>query len=543
MKLPRSLFCFVLLALAAQFGSAQVSFSTVYSLTLSDPHDGSNQAIAQGRDGNMYITGPIGGDTGNFSCIGGCGGVLSLTPAGVETIIYQMGTNIADGETPQGGVTLGSDGSLYGTTSQSFVVGSGAYGTIYKLTTGGTFTLLYSFGTGAARSPVAAPVQANDGNYYGTTVESGTSGEIYRITSAGVFTTLFTFTASETMGGEGMVLGTDGNLYGASGIFNCGSVWKTTTNGVFTELHNFTSTSTTDGCAPQGVVQAADGNFYGVTGSGGANNDGTIFRVTPNGTFKVLHTFAGTADGIGPAASPIVGSDGALYGTAMGGGANSAGSIWKITTAGVFTKLFDFSTANQAAYSPLSQLAQNTNGNFYGTGYQGGVNAQGGLYELSTGLAPFAKLVTASGKEGAKIGILGQGFSTGSVVKFGGVTATTKTLTGTTFILATVPTGALTGLVTVGTGGTTLTSSTTFRVTPTLTTFTPSSGPVGTVVTINGTGLMQTTAVTFNAKSASFTVVSDSKITATVPTGATTGKIKVTTKGGSVTSTTSFTVN
>ena len=262
-KLPRSLFCLILLSCVAQFATAQVSFSTVYNLTLNDPHDGNNQAIAQGRDGNLYITGPIGGDSGGGSCIGGCGGVLSLTPAGLESVIYQMGTNIADGSTPQGGVTLGSDGELYGTTSSSFVAGSGAYGTIYKLSTGGTFTLLYSFGTGAARSPVAPPIQANDGNYYGTTVESGTSGEIYRITSTGVFTTLFTFTASETMGGEDMVLGTDGNLYGASGVFNCGSVWKTTTNGVFTELHNFAPTQSTDGCTPYGLVQAGDGNFYG----------------------------------------------------------------------------------------------------------------------------------------------------------------------------------------------------------------------------------------------------------------------------------------
>jgi hypothetical protein len=139
--------------------------------------------------------------------------------------------------------------------------------------------------------------------------------------------------------------------------------------------------------------------------------------------------------------------------------------------------------------------------------------------------------------------MLGQGFSSSSVVKFGGTKATIIVLSGTTYITATVPAGALTGSVTVATGSTTLTSTKNFNVRPTMTSFSPSSGAVGTLVTITGTGLKQTTKVTFSGKSANFTVVSDTEVTATVPTGATTGKIIVITKGGSVTSATSFTVN
>jgi hypothetical protein len=163
---------------------------------------------------------------------------------------------------------------------------------------------------------------------------------------------------------------------------------------------------------------------------------------------------------------------------------------------------------------------------------------------LSTTYNPFISLVNVTnGKEGSQVGILGQGFSSSSVVKFGDTAATTITRTGTTFIMATVPTGALTGNVTVTTGSATLTSNKQFKVAPTFGSFTPPSGPVGTSVTITGTGLTQATKVTFNAVSASFTVNSDSQLTATVPTGATTGKITVTTKGGSATSSTSFTVN
>ncbi len=101
----------------------------------------------------------------------------------------------------------------------------------------------------------------------------------------------------------------------------------------------------------------------------------------------------------------------------------------------------------------------------------------------------------------------------------------------------------MTGNVTVTTGATTLTSNQTFRVRPTLKTFSPSSGPVGTTVTITGTGLKQAIKVTFNGTSSSFTVNSDTQIKAVVPAGATTGKILVATKGGGVSSATSFTVN
>jgi uncharacterized repeat protein (TIGR03803 family) len=237
-------------------------------------------------------------------------------------------------------------------------------------------------------------------------------------------------------------------------------------------------------------MQGTDGNLYGNTGYGGANNDGTNYRLTTTGVLTTLHSFDGT-DGRDP--------DGGLM--------------------------------------------QDTNGDFYGVCYFGGTDGYGTLFSLSVGLPAFLELQSASGKEGAKIGILGQGFSSSSVVKVGGALATSVTHTGTTFITATIPAGALTGSVTVTTGTATLTSTKTFKVLPTMTSFSPPSGPVGTAVTIKGTGLKQTTKVTFDGKSASFTVTSDTEIMADVPTGAVTGKILVTTKGGSATSATNFTVN
>jgi len=167
----------------------------------------------------------------------------------------------------------------------------------------------------------------------------------------------------------------------------------------------------------------------------------------------------------------------------------------------------------------------------------------GVVYSLDMGLKPFVSLVSTSGKEGVKIGILGRGFKTTSVVAFGGVEATSIKLGSATFITATVPVGALTGSVTVTTGSTELTSNTKFRVTPTFPSFSPNSGPVGTPVVLTGTGLTQTTKVTFGGvKATNVTVNSDSQITVYVPTGAKTGKIVITTKGGAAKSKTDFTV-
>jgi len=293
------------------------------------------------------------------------------------------------------------------------------------------------------------------------------------------------------------------------------------------------------------VSPKAPTNFYGATVFSGANNEGTIYKMTPSGTVTLLHSFDQITDlSAQPQANLLQANDGNFYSTAVGCnyfGCATQGVIFKITPPGAYTTLQAFDGTN-GAY-PWPGLVLDTNGTFYGTTNQGGSANDGVIYSLNNGLKAFVSLGSTSGKQAAKINIIGQGFNSSSVVKFGGTQATTVTRTGTTFLTATVPAAALTGSVTVTTGTTTLTSLQTFSVKPSLTSFTPPSGPVGTVVTLTGTELTQATKVTFNGKSATFTVNSDTQITATVPTGATTGKIAVTTKGGTATSTTSFTVN
>jgi uncharacterized repeat protein (TIGR03803 family) len=265
--------------------------------------------------------------------------------------------------------------------------------------------------------------------------------------------------------------------------------------GKITVLHNFSGNP--DGNYPfAGVVQATDGNFYGVATSGGASGDyGTIYRITSTGTFSVLHTFDITTGW-----SPVVlmqHTSGILYGEATGGGTSS-------------------------------HCGDGGCGTFYG---------------LDVGLGPFVSFLPqqSHGRIGVSIGIFGQGFTGTTGVSFGGTPATFMA-SSDTYLTATVPSGALTGPITVATFSGNLTSNRTFRVTPQIKSFSPTNGSAGTVVTIAGVSLTQTTRVAFGGvKAVTFAVNSDTQVTATVPTGAKTGKIGITTAGGAATSPAVFT--
>jgi hypothetical protein len=177
-----------------------------------------------------------------------------------------------------------------------------------------------------------------------------------------------------------------------------------------------------------------------------------------------------------------------------------------------------------------------------------GASTVGTFFSVATGDAPFVRLEPTQKTEpvGAHLGLFGQGFTSASVVKFGGVASTSVMRLGSTYLTAVVPVGAHTGAVTVTTGSTTLTSPQTFKVKPKITTFSPTSGSIGTLVTINGSGLIQATAVKFGTVAATtFTVVSDSEVTADVPSGLSPGTvtISITTPGGTANSPTKFTVN
>jgi len=485
--------------------------------------------LTQGRNGDLYGWSYEGGTNND-------GSIWKTTPSGSVTVLYSF--TATNGPDCQNGMTLGTDGNFYGTALTS-CTGSGY---VFKLTPSGTLTVLHTF-TGTPDGSGPGPLTLyTDGNFYGVTSKGGANnyGTVFKVTPTGTLTVLYSFDGTNYFANPtyGLTVGNDGNFYGTQwGGNGLGSVFKITPAGELTVLHTFTGNP--DGAEPaSGVILGKDGNFYGDTEYGGAYGYGTLFKMTPSGTLKILYSFNSSTDyATSPTAPLLQATDGNFYGVLI----SRFQDLFRFTPSGKLTVLEKFILP--AGVLPYWPLIQDTNGILYGLLQQGGTVNGGELFSLHIGAKPFVSLVSSSGKEGANIGILGQAFSSSSVVEFGGVQATSIKLSGKTFISATVPTGALTGSVTVTTGSTILTSIQTFKVKPTLVSFKPSSGPVGTPVTITGTGLTQTTKVTFGGvASTNFTVNSDSQVTANVPTGAVTGKIVIKTNGGSAASKTDFTV-
>ena len=552
----------LVLAVASATNSQAQTYSVLYNFSpgtkSGDPSNPINTGqIAQGRDGNLWTTARSGG---TFSD----GAAFNVTPSGGTLPVqynFDYSTSVPGGALPYSGLILGTDGNFYGSTEAG---GANDQGTLFKLTSTGTETTLYSFGTCKypctdGLYPETPPVQATDGNFYGTTFDTndGTNdGVVYKLTSAGKFSTIYVFPFGGTTGYNPeapLIQGADGNLYGtaASGGItisptcwgssaSCGTVFKITTGGKLTTIYKFDQTHGAGPLSP--VIQGTDGNFYGTTSAGGTSGLGVVFKLTSAGVITVLHNFIGS-DGETPLAGLIQANDGNFYGVASAGGSLGYGTIFKVTSTSdhTFSVIYDFDQTHGQA--PKVALFQNTNGVLYGDTYLGGTDGAGVLYSLNISATEFAKLQTLSGKVGTQVSILGQGFTGSTAVSFGGVNATKFTVVSDTYVTANVPTGGKTGTVTVVRPSGSLNSIQQFKVTPTLGSFSPPSGPIGTSVTINGTGLTQTTKVTFGGvKATAFTVNSDSKVTATVPSSAKTGKITVTTTGGSATSSSSFNV-
>ena len=289
-----------------------------------------------------------------------------------------------------------------------------------------------------------------------------------------------------------------------------------------------------------GLVLGADGNFYGTTTAGGTTNAGVLYCITPSGTYSVLVNF----DGVHPSAAYqtyaglIAGSDGNLYGATIWGGQYGYGVIFSLTTGGAYTALYSFSAPlGDGAYTTP---VLHTNGEIFGMTERGGAAGKGLIYSFSDGLPRFATPVNRSGPVGAIVNILGTGFTLTTQVKLGGTLASFRVVSDS-FLTARVPAGT-TGPVTVTTSTGTLSGSI-FKVTPKITALSATGGKANDSVVTTGTRLIQTIAVTVGkGKVTSFTKNSDTQLTFTVPAGASTVKITVTTPGGKATSTAIFTV-
>jgi uncharacterized repeat protein (TIGR03803 family) len=441
--------------------------------------------LIQGFDGNLYGA-AYGGGNINSLCsttlaAAGCGTVFKITPAGVVTTVYPFckQSGCTDGFNPTG-LTVGTDGNFYGTTASG---GSSGKGTAFKITPAGTLTTLHSFDGTDGSGPAGTMAAAAGGAFYGVTVGGGANswGTVFKITAGGTLTTLLDF-------------------------------------------------DLTNGGSPEGgLVQGTDGNFYGTTyygGSSGAciNGCGTVFKITPAGVLTTLHSFV-SSDGEAPFGQLVQGTDGNFYGTTSEGGLSDCsgldgcGTMFKISSTGTLTTLLSFDSTDGGEPSGVIQA---TDGNFYGTTGVGGSGSACG-----DGCGTLYKITSA----GTLTTLHDFDRTDGTGPAAAPFQSTNGTLYGTTQSGGAncAPTGC----------------GTVFSLSASLGPFVetlPTSGNVGAAVVILGNNLTGATGVTFNGTAATFTVVSGTEIKTTVPSGATSGKVKVTTPTRTLTSSLSFRV-
>lgn len=486
-----------MLCAAAVIDARAQNFTSLASFNGGNGGDPKYMSLAQGLDGNFYGTTTYGGQITCDPSLG-CGVIFKITPGGElrKLKVLESNRKEQDGTQPTATLLLATDGNFYGTTTSG-----GRYynGAVFKITPGGEMTTLYSFcaqGSPCAdgAGPYGGLIEGPDGNFYGTTAWGGTNSTCFR---------------------------------------NCGTVFRITPTGNLTTLANF---CTGNPCAsfsptPYGeLVLGNDGNFYGTTQYGGNPGDGTVFKVTPGGILTTLHSFQGS-DGGYPLGGVVLGNDGNFYGTTSAFGAYESGTVFKITPARVLTTLYNFcvQTACADGGDPFGTLIQATDGNFYGTTVGGGSQGSCGSY-VACGtifrITPAGSLTTVF-----------QSFdnTNGFYPSAGLVQGTNGVLYGTTYAGGDLscPGSNYGGCGAIFSFDLNLQSFAGLLHNP---------ARIGQSFGVLGQGFTGTTAVALNGTSTNFTVVSDTFIKATVPSGATTGYVTVTTPTGVLTSNVPFRV-
>jgi uncharacterized repeat protein (TIGR03803 family) len=480
----------------------------------------------------------------------------AVSPA--QTFTNLLDFNFTDGSAPESTLIQATDGNLYGyTTGGGVNVCAGGCGTLFKIDNKGKLTTFYEFCSGSqlpcpdGNTPNGALIQASDGNFYGTTEQGGPNngpncqygcGTVFRITPKGKLTTLYNFCAltncADGATPEGALLeASNGKLYGETGIggngvdFGMGTLFEITLHGKLTTIHTFCANypDCSDGIGPTfGLIQARNGNLYGTTAQGGGivNQSwlyGTVFELTLDGTLTSVYSFCLTGyptcpDGEFPVGQLVQAADGNFYGATNQGGTGHYGTIFKMTSSGQLTTLHAFEDTDGGFPAGIMQASD---GSFYGSTDYGGANGDGGTLFLlnSAGFTTFYNFCSAPNcPDGDAPSVLTQatdGIFYGTTINGGNLNACYGGC-GTLFSLN----AGLHAFVEAN----------------------PDFGKVGRKVTLLGTNLAGTSAVSFHGTPAAFQIVSKSEVIATVPAGATSGKIKVTTPRGTLASNVKFRV-
>lgn len=348
-------------------GQAGLAQSNSFALTTLVNFTGVNGStpvsnLIQASDGNYYGTTLQGGPNG-------CGTVFQLTPAGIFTTLHNFAGT--DGRYPYGGLVEGSDGYLYGTTTEG---GSLEQGTVFRISSSGTFVTLHSFTGPDGNLPYANLILATDGNFYGTTGGGGANGygTIFRMASTGAVTAIYSFTGEDD--GEfpynNLVQASDGNLYGVASTGGSGTeegvIFQSSLSGT---VAWFGLTGTNSATYPySGLDEDGTEHIYGTSSSGGATGFGEIFSIGDTGAITDVYDLPDSGNARNPFAGLVLGTDGNQYGTAHG--YFNDGAVFSLSPEGEGQVLANFSAdTGQLPYSPLMQ---GSDGNFYGTTSAGG---------------------------------------------------------------------------------------------------------------------------------------------------------------------------
>jgi uncharacterized repeat protein (TIGR03803 family) len=487
----------VLLSCAIKITCSAQTFQTIATF------NGANGAgpwnLVEDFDGNLYGTTSSGGSENG-------GIVFKMTPKGSLTTILSFAScsslPCTEGEAPFAGLVQSPNGNFYGTTYEGGVPFS--YGTVFEITSSGELTTLHSFAGVDGIYPRAGVIQGRNGSFYGTTSQGGNSllsdGTVFEITAAGSLTTLHSF-CSETNCTDGanpyteLLQAANGNFYGTTAAgggdtcdLGCGTIFMITPDAKLTTLYNLCSeVGCQDGVGASALIQANNGNFYGTMSSGGGYGSGSVFELNSKGELTTIYNFCSKvncSDGADPTSGVIQATDGNFYGVTQSGGLPSTvcpfsgcGTLFRLTPAGKLTTLYRFCSQSNCVDGaiPVAALTQTTDGSFYGTTAWGGgssncsegalVGGCGTIFHFSIGLAPFVKTLPTTGKVSENIIIFGSELTDTTEVSFNGTSAVFQVLSSNK-IEATVPIGATTGTIEVTTTGGTLKSNVPFLILP-----------------------------------------------------------------------------
>ena len=389
------------------------SYAVLHSFfTSNPPKDGENPNgnLVQGSDGNFYGMTPFGGTGANISgyAQSGSGIVFRLSPGGAYAVLHNFsdGSVSNDGAMPVGGLVEGGDGNYYGVTQNG---GASGFGTVFKITPQGAVTILHSFsGTSTIPQdgsiPSASLLLASDGNFYGTTEFGGTAanGTLFRISSGGTYAVLHTF-KNGSPGNDGQQPAAaliqnpnDGYIYGTTAVGGAGfgTLFRLSLQGSYNVVRTFgDNTYASDPEFPSALVEGTDGNLYGTATRSTTYAQEVVFNVTVNGLPSLFHFFGdgtvandGASSGSTPPAALILGTDGNFYGTTVWGGQppiNGYGVAFKMTPSGSVTILHAFADGTAAdGANPSAPLVQGSDGNLYGTTANGGTTGGGTAFQL-----------------------------------------------------------------------------------------------------------------------------------------------------------------